>query len=367
MLACFTHNKVMDHKADEVLETAAPTTRESGQADESVHLSITRPDDLVSLIPYWLGYQPDSQVVVLAVHEGVVELGCSLTHEQLADEELVRGVTEMLHCRVVEPRFLVVGYGEPLSCDEAVARMEIALDPALVTISAVVSGDRYWLRSDGETPGCTPGNRFDPSASVATSTAITAGLQVLGGRDEITAMVAGPGQTTPGSSNEWAKTTDDVATWSRQARMHFLDEHLARVLDSPQLPKADEIVQLAAVVQDMELRDQAWLAMDAARAWRYERLWLHAVSATPDEGAPAVLCLAAVASWLGGGGAVFTECLTRCERLAPSYSMGVLLREIHDHAVPPSLWKRMGETQAMRHQRCGTLAHHAATDTAIDS
>ncbi|WP_122031814.1 DUF4192 family protein, partial [Propionibacterium freudenreichii] len=161
--------------------------------DHEVHLHITTPDELVALIPYWLGYHPHDNVVILAQRHGRVELGCALTTDQVGQADVLADLADMLSTRVGDAMLMVVGYGPARSTDEAVACVEIALGAQQIDISLVVSDRRFWVRSAGERVEWSPGHRFDPRASVAATAAVSAGLQVLGGRDQVSALVAGPG------------------------------------------------------------------------------------------------------------------------------------------------------------------------------
>lgn len=323
----------------------------AGMNDHEVHLHITTPDELVALIPYWLGYHPHDNVVILAQRHGRVELGCALTIDQVGQADVLADLADMLSTRVGDAMLMVVGYGPARSTDEAVACVEIALGAQQIDISLVVSDRRFWVRSAGERVEWSPGHRFDPRASVAATAAVSAGLQVLGGRDQVSALVAGPGADDRAIADAWRTARQQASAWSPGQREEFLDDCLTRSVDHAEDLSRDELTQLGALVQCLELRDRAWLAMDSVGAWRHQQLWLAVVALTPPSAAAPVLCLTAVAAWLGGGGAVFTECLVRCEQVDPDYSMLAVLREVHDLAVPPSMWKRMGRDRRDRHRR----------------
>lgn len=320
--------------------------------DESLSLNITSPAELVALIPYWLGYQPQDALVVLAAHGGRVELGCALNADQFDDDETLDDLAGVLRQRVGDAQLIVVGFGKPEPIDEAVARMEIALGAERLDSSMVVSGRRFWLRSAGERPLWSAGHEFDPRSSVAATTAVSAGLQILGSREDVAALVSGRRATTPAVARAWRAASIELAGWSATRRYRALDQLLARVIGEKAQLSTGEYVELGVLAQDLGLRDRAWLSMDSQRAWSHEQLWLAVIDVTPRRYAPPVLCLAGVAAWLSGGGAVFTECLARCEQIDPDYSMAALLREIHDRAVPPSLWKRMGASRESRERRC---------------
>jgi len=49
-----------------------------------------------------------------------------------------------------------------------------------------------------------------------------------------------------------------------------------------------------------------------------------------------------MAAWLGGDGSLLNCCCERLAVVAPDYSMGTLLAEISERALPPSFWQELG-------------------------
>ena len=50
-----------------------------------------------------------------------------------------------------------------------------------------------------------------------------------------------------------------------------------------------------------------------------------------------------MAAWISGAGALLNCCSERLSHLDPDYSMGRLLEEISERALPPSLWQEIGD------------------------
>ncbi len=59
-------------------------------------------------------------------------------------------------------------------------------------------------------------------------------------------------------------------------------------------------------------------------------------------GASAPLGLLGAAAWIGGNGALLNCCVERLERDDPGYTLGRLLSDLSDRALPPSLWDELG-------------------------
>jgi hypothetical protein len=57
--------------------------------------------------------------------------------------------------------------------------------------------------------------------------------------------------------------------------------------------------------------------------------------------APAPLGLLGMAAWINGNGALLNCCVERLEEIDPGYTLGHLLAEISERALPPSLWDEL--------------------------
>jgi Domain of unknown function (DUF4192) len=100
-------------------------------------------------------------------------------------------------------------------------------------------------------------------------------------------------------------------------------------------------------VTDIRLRDLAWALISPADAEDHVRLWSGVVAQVPPTLAAAPLCLLGMAAWLSGAGALLNCCCERLAQVAPQYSLGRLLAEISERALPPSEWQQIGgEIQA---------------------
>ena len=70
-------------------------------------------------------------------------------------------------------------------------------------------------------------------------------------------------------------------------------------------------------------------------------MWAQVVAASPPEVASAPLGLLGAAAWIGGNGALLNCCVERLEREDPGYTLGHLLADLSERALPPSLWDEM--------------------------
>jgi hypothetical protein len=120
---------------------------------------------------------------------------------------------------------------------------------------------------------------------------------------------------------------------------------------------------LALLVADLRLRDLAWAMVDSEEAEQHVKVWLRVLDGVPPDLSAAPLALLGVAAWVAGDGAMLNCCVDRLQDRHPGYSMGRLLADLSERAVPPSLWRTWGpqlraEAQAgisgQREPGCGT-------------
>jgi hypothetical protein len=71
------------------------------------------------------------------------------------------------------------------------------------------------------------------------------------------------------------------------------------------------------------------------------RLWATVVACSPPAVAPAPLGLLGMAAWIHGNGALLNCCVARLEQVDPGYTLGHLLADISERALPPSLWDEL--------------------------
>lgn len=164
---------------------------------------ITDTADLLALIPFRLGFQPHSSLVLLAVRErsGILigaRLDLPAAEEPL--QALRGGVDEMLAKITPGPGIYVVlaGYGPAEPVQRAVDVAVAALHAAGIPTGPVLRVDagRYW-HLDCVDPACCPpeGRSFEPSTSPVTAAAVYAGVVTASSRDALSdnlAPVTGP-------------------------------------------------------------------------------------------------------------------------------------------------------------------------------
>lgn len=111
----------------------------------------------------------------------------------------------------------------------------------------------------------------------------------------------------------------------------LLDAHLV----AGTTPDDREAARILLAVHQPRVRDHAWFGMRRVEAARHVRLWTDLVRRAPEglvAGAAGVLAFAA---WMHGDGALAWCAVDRCLEDRPGHSLGTLVAEALERAVPP--------------------------------
>ena len=298
--------------------------------------------DLLSLVPYLLGFHADDSVVVLICDEGTVEVAVRFDHWMFDTPFMVQARLAHMANRFTAPRFFLASFGaDHDKGEEVLAILEQVLDPDEVIDSVYTDGERWWSRvCDRE---CCQGVPCDPATAVAVS-AVLAGSSALASRQVLERSVEGPSLVDQSSLlGTYCEAQELVA--AQPTPESCIERALELVVAG--VGSADlgtpEACELAALVAEIPVRDEAWLEMGQASARQHVALWQRVVSVIPDGWAVPPLCLLAAAAWLDGNGALMGCAMARAEKLDPEYSMLDVLKDIHLAAAPPSMWSGIRE------------------------
>jgi hypothetical protein len=114
-----------------------------------------------------------------------------------------------------------------------------------------------------------------------------------------------------------------------------------RCLDDDEGPGDADCLLLAVLAEDVVVRDVAWALVRRRDRDAHLRLWSQVVMRAPVEVASAPLGLLGVVAWICGLGALQNCCVERLEEIDPAYTLGALLADISERALPPSAWDEM--------------------------
>ncbi len=322
--------------------------------DPQTRVRVGDPADLLALVPYLLGFHPQQSVVAVLIRSGQVMLTARIDLPPAARLGALAHELRRLATQHRAAELVLISY----STADADGRSQLSvlvdgLRDLDVSDAILVDGDRWWsLLCTG---ACCPpqGRPYEVESHPLAAEAVYAGMTVRGGRAELAELVAGPREADLERLGRLADAAArQVSELGRQRSEQRLEATLRSAVAGAELDEPRRL-QLALLVTDVLLRDQAWAKISRSEARAHLQLWASVVAVTPPELASAPLCLLGLAAWISGDGALQNCCVERLERIHPDYSLGILLGDISARALSPAVWD---ELQADIQAELGSLA-----------
>jgi hypothetical protein len=307
-------------------------------------LRLRSPADVVSAIPYLIGFHPADSVVVLACDgaRGAYAVRLDLT----AQEALLEHIAGLIADRGPEA-VILAGYGPADRVTPVIERVRDRLHDHGVRVRDAlrVEHHRFWSYLCTDTACCPPeGTHVDVAASPVAAAAIAGGLVALPDRRELERMLAPAG----GERTRQAiiRAEDRLAGWAEEGvdvvpgRMVGEGVPLVRLLleracAGSDPPSDDEVAWLGLLLISLRVRDEAWVRINEPDLQVHIRLWRHVLTRVTEPYAAAPACLLAFAAWRAGEGALANIALDRALAADPRYSMARLLQELFISGLPP--------------------------------
>lgn len=329
-----------------VLPVAPPLAQLADLVDLACPLRLGDCDDVVSAVPYLLGFHPHDCVVVLACADRKLvvtgRLPLSLTDDALALDYALRTMA----ARASDPTWILVGYGEQRQRVSAAMKLAGQLvGMANVIDTLYVDRGRYWSLMCND-PYCCPeeGTPYDASTSPAALQAVMAGLHVVDSRDRLRDRIKAPGGwTARAASRRFTRAKELLQEIGPAAAVQRFDQLLLAAIDDPSGLDVDELALLAAAVTDPLLRHSAYRQMHRRDAWRHVEIWQRVVRATARANQASALAMLGLSCWMQGDGALQSICVERAKKLDPHHGLLRLLEQAQCTAAPPSQWDRLWE------------------------
>jgi hypothetical protein len=330
--------------------TASKKSIRRGRQAPRKGFQVRRPDELLAIIPYLIGFHPDESIVAVFIQSGRVVLAARIDlPPESADDELAAQIEYLAKRHDVSALALVAYSAASLPAHRLLTRLMDRLGNHKLADVIYVGHGRWWSLTCGE--DCCPlsGTPFDHGSHPLSAAAVFAGLGTCANRQELAAYVNGPPEAELPRLQGLAETLLTVLE-------HF-DNHggAARLMVSmvdtavsePSALTERHSLLLGLLVTDLHVRDLAWALISADDAEEHVQLWGAVVAKVPPTLAAAPLCLLGLAAWVSGAGALLNCCCERLAEVDPGCSLGRLLREISAQALPPSVWEQLGgELQA---------------------
>ena len=366
-------------------------------------VTVSGPGDLVSLVPYLVGFRPRRSLVVLSLRGE--RLRCGLTarfdlprepdvasdgSDEAGPPDLSAFAEEVAECVLrdepTQVALLVYDHQPWMPGDRPWQHLVDALEDAFegegvpVKEAAYVGEERFWSFTCGSSACCPDaGSRIaDVRSSPAAAAFVMLGRAPLDDRDDLVRRVAPRGPVTTSAvagvaQRELGRRAEAealgacaVIEWQTEVLRTFADV-VARSRAGEPSVTGDEAGLLVAGLLDVQLRDEvmesctAWLqAMPYDRAretgpsrpCRYDEDPVTAVLlelSTMSDGdlAVAPLTLLAAQLWGAGEGALANAAVERALTIDPDYRLALLLGQVLRAAIPPAWAERSGTASRM--------------------
>lgn len=309
-------------------------------------LRVRRPDELLAIIPYLIGFHPQESLVVVFVRSGRVILAGRLDLPADTDGEKTAEYIRALAKRERAEALALVAYSAAaLPANRLLTRLMDHLTDHELTDVLYVGHGRWWSLTCANE--CCPlaGTPLDLTSHPLSASAVLAGLGTRASRHELEASVAGPADEELPRLDRLidALLADHEQLDEPEEAGRLLASMIDKGLVDPDVLDEESCLLLGLLVRDVHLRDLAWALIAPASADDHVRLWGAVVAHVPPAVAAAPLCLLGIAAWVQGAGALLNCCSERLARVDPDYSMGRVLAEISEQAIPPSRWEEFGQ------------------------
>jgi hypothetical protein len=318
-------------------------------------LKVGKPDDLLAIVPYRLGFHPHDSLVALTLEGPRRRFGFTarLDLPPLAQvPDVARYLIEVV-TRHGADEVILVAYAD----DDSVAgplvntlRQWLARCDVDLVDAYRCDGRRWFCYTCDET--CCPdtGTPYDLSNHPLVAEHVLMGKVALPDRSALRAQVAPVSGRRRGVMEKAFTVAEDGLVGPVEAlgldRAAFLRQTMAWVREfvsgwmaHPHPLTDDEVARLAVRVALVPARDVAWSMMTRPSAERHLELWQQVLARAVPPYEPAVACLAAFAAWLDGDGALAWCAVERALEADPAYSWADLIVQSLEQAVSPSVWQ----------------------------
>ncbi len=317
-------------------------------------LSLRTAVDVLTAVPYVLGFHPHDSVVLLGLG------GSRLIVQARADadpgvpaEALAEQVIGLLPRSRVDATMLV-GYGPAGLVEPVLAALRDRLAGVGLPVWEVLrtQAGRYWSLLCQDRSCCpAEGIRYDPTGTVVAAQATLAGLVALPSRRDLErslAPVTGPAAEAMAVATARARQRlADLVVVPRggagavvPVALRALRLAVARHRAGGRLDD-DEAAWLCVVLTHTRVRDIACELAGRDPAVHAE-LWRDLTRRADPALVPAVATVAAFTAWRLGEGTVAAVAVDRALTADPRYPLALLLREAISAGLPPSVWSGPG-------------------------
>lgn len=314
---------------------------------EPVHIRVSSPGQLLSVVPRMLGFVPEDSLVVVGLAQPREQVGVVFRYDLPPAEQmpqLIEHATSIL-ARENMTRAVVVGYGTGPEVTPRIDAFRQGAARAGLELTEVLRVDEgRWWSYLCTSPSCHPveGIPLDaeqvPAASLdkvgparASREALADSIAPLTGRQET--QMRDAQDRAARAARKLAERGGPQAV--KAAGLQAVQGAIATYREGGTVSD-DQHAWIGQALTDLQVRDDAWARMDPGHARAHTRLWTDAVRRAQPGYAAAPATLLAVTAYQQGQGALANVALDRAEEDDPGYSMAHLLGRALDVGVRPS-------------------------------
>ncbi|SCF19468.1 protein of unknown function (DUF4192) [Micromonospora viridifaciens] len=314
-------------------------------------LTVRSPADLVTAVPYLLGFRPsDGSIVVLASRDRRVVFaaradlpGPDAPASHLLD--LAANLIPVVRRQRPITHIMLIGYGDAEHVDPALRTVGEAFTAGGMTVRGLlrVTGTRV-VNLDCDNPACCPpqGTPLDPASLVAVQ-ATAAGLVALPDRAAVAARFAPVGGAARAGIRRATRAAAARLKTLNTAGSGGVDEagvqavrDALRQHDGGSRLTDDEVAWLALLLMRPSVRD---LAADLTQPHDgHVTFWADITRRAEEALVPAPATLLALAAWRCGDGALAAMAAERALQVDPAYQLANLLLQALHGGLPPSVF-----------------------------
>lgn len=321
--------------------TSERTDRPADRSD-AVRLKVGDSAGLLAVVPYLLRTHPVDSIVVVMVRDGRVAVTARLDLPPPAELGAVAvEVGEIVRDQAADQVVLIVYHADAVRSRSVLAALGRQVDVPLGD-AIHVDGERWWSTTCHQ--GCCPpgGRPYDVASHPVAAAAVYAGLTARQDANEATAMVVGPGAA---ESVALRRRLDELALelaeLTARSALQLVEHLVGAGVGSRDPLGRDDLLRLVWLLRDKTRRDWAWAMIERPTAEDHLRLWAHVVAVAPRGQASAPVCLLGMAAWVAGDPELMRRCVDRIERINPTYTLGRLLADVRERAIPPHWWDEL--------------------------
>ncbi|KUL34633.1 DUF4192 domain-containing protein [Actinoplanes awajinensis] len=329
-------------------------------------LVVRRPDELIAIVPYLLGYHPSDSLAVVGLAGKRVEFAVchNLPPPDWTVEEARASAASVAAAiaRQGAKDLVVIGYGRPAPVMAALAQCGEALNQKnLSVLDAIGVYEGRWRSLVCADDQCCPpeGRPCLPADSVIAAEATFRGQVALPSREELIAQVAavdGAERAEMGRATERARHrfTDLMADDLSAARLgQLVKQNGQAALRAAEKTyrnggtlSPDETAWLSVLLVERSVQDYALNRTDP-HEWRI-RLWIDVLRRVDPAYVAPPACLLGITAWQAGRGALARVAVDRALAEEPQHRLAGLLHQVLAHGLPPHL---MRSSRALRRSR----------------